>query len=88
MNSVTCLKHKICKNELYSILGLNKEVNNYFYWFLILCLQVKRETHTQYRYFNRQPNRNKNKEKQISLVSNNKTETYNKNGALQKKFYQ
>ena len=29
----------------------------------MLCLQVKRETDIQYRYFNRQPNRNKEKRK-------------------------
>ena len=34
-----------------------------------MCLQVKKETHTQYRYFNRQNNKNKGKR--------NKTERYN-----------
>ena len=39
-----------------------------------------------YRYFHSQPIRNK--EKRISLASNNKTETYNKNGALSITLYQ
>ena len=39
-------------------------------------MQVKRETHTQYRHFNIRHNRNKEKkEKQISFLSNNKTQT-------------
>ena len=55
---------------------------------MILRVQVKRETHAQYRYFNRKSNRNKKNEKRMNLVSNKKAETYSKNDALQKTFYQ
>ena len=55
---------------------------------MILRVQVKRETHAQYRYFNGKSNRNKKNEKRMNLVSNKKAETYSKNDALQKTFYQ
>ena len=42
----------------------------------MLCVQVKREAHTQHRHFNRQYNRIK------SLASNNKTETYNEKSSI------
>ena len=42
-------------NSIYNLLNI----------FLVFkyCLQVNRETHTQYRYFDRQPNTNKEKRK-------------------------
>ena len=57
-----------------------------FYWFLISCLQVKRETHAQQRCFNRQSNRMKTKEKRVNLASNSKTETYNEQWCIKDNF--
>ena len=54
----------------------------------MLCLQVKRETHIQYRYFNRQPKRNKEKKKnkQALLVTIKQKHTM-ENGPLQITLY-
>ena len=66
-----------------AILGLTNDANKIYnlnHNLLVFknCLQVNTETYTQYRYFIGQPNINKEKLKRISLVSNNKTETYDK----------
>ena len=49
---------------------------------------MKRETHTQYTYFNRQPNRKKEKRKTNKLLATIKRKHTIKNGVLQITFYQ
>ena len=70
-----------------AILGLTNEVNNIYNLLNNILLVSK------YYLFNidiliENLIEIKKKEKRISLVSNNKTETYNKNGGLQVTFYQ
>ena len=43
-------------NEEKNIYNL---LNHIFLFFLIICLQIKREKHTQYRYFDGKPDRKK-----------------------------